>query len=169
MDNWSITLEAAQFIVVLFGATWAYLRFWREGVHKPRIQFDIDCSFYGPPDGQMVAAFRVLAYNKGHVEYRFDSIKLRALGLKKDEPLTDRKGSEPMLLFPHTLFKKVQLVPEKFGYFFVRPGVNQAFTYTTHIPGDIRFLVARATFRYKGTDDTHTAERTFEVSQRDAS
>ncbi len=61
--------------------------------------------------------------------------------------------------------KGVNIVPTKFGYFFVRPGVNQAFSYVTHLPIDIQFIIVRATFIYQSTNEIHTAENVFEVKQ----
>lgn len=164
MQVWSILLSVTQTATILTAAIWTYFRFFKEGSHKARIGFDVSCEFYGPHHGRYVAAFRVHAHNHGNVEHRFESIRLRALGLKREDALVGREdATDPTLSFPEPLFKKVELVPESFGYFFVRPGVKQAFTYTAHLPGDVAYLVARATFQYGGSKDLHTAERVFEV------
>ena len=160
---WDVVLSVLQLVAVVVGALWAYFRFRREGPNHPRIEFAVDCKFFGPVHGDSIAAFEIHANNKGHVEHKFTEIRLKVLGIREGEKLADWVGHEPRLSFPVELIRGVNLVPEKFGYFFVRPGVKQTFTFTTKVPADFRFLVARATFRYEATADLHTAERVFDV------
>jgi hypothetical protein len=65
--------------------------------------------------------------------------------------------------FPEKIMEGINIVPPKFGYFFVRPNVNQSFNYVTHVSEEIRFIIVRATFKYKITGDIHAAEKVFEV------
>ena len=58
---------------------------------------------------------------------------------------------------------RAELVPEAFGYFIVRPGVSQPFTFPTTIPADCRQILARAAFPYENSRDLHTIERVFDV------
>lgn len=159
----TVVLQLAQLLAVVVGGVWVYLRFRREGPNHPRIEFGIDCTFLGPQQGFFVAAFVVNAHNKGYVEHRFTELRMKALGIKAGEALTDWKGHAPRLCFPEVIFRGVNLVPQEFGYFFVRPGVDQSFSFVTRVSQDIRFIVARATFKYQKTGDLHTVERVFEV------
>ncbi|MCP9496641.1 MAG: hypothetical protein MSG64_19565 [Pyrinomonadaceae bacterium MAG19_C2-C3] len=58
---------------------------------------------------------------------------------------------------------EAELVPKKFGYFFVRPNVEQQFTFSTVIPDNISFILARAAFKYENSKDLHTAEGAFDA------
>lgn len=161
---WDVVFGALQFIGVVVGAFWVFTRFRREGPNQPRIEFTIACRFLGPVDGEYVAAFEIYANNKGYVEHRFTEIRLKVLGIKHDEKLSEWRTHEPRLYFPTTLVRGVNLVPEELEYYFVRPGVDQSFSFVTRVPAEFRFLAARATFKYRATGDIHTSERVFEVT-----
>jgi hypothetical protein len=132
-------------------------------MHRARIEFDVDCEFLGPQSGRFVAAFSIYADNKGQVEHRFDEIRLRVRGIRRDSPLLDWGARAPLLAFPEEIIARANVVPPEFGYFFARPGVRQRVSFVTSVPSDQAFLLARVTFRYKGSSDLHTAERAFEV------
>jgi hypothetical protein len=149
----------AQLVGLLVGAGWVYLRFWREGQHEQRIQFDIECRFSDPQSGARIASFSIIASNKGNVEQRFVRISLRLLGLRESDPLQRR--TDERLQFSQEILE-AELVPAKFGYYFVRPGVEQRISFTTAIPEEIRFINSRAAFKYNN-GDLHTAEKVFDV------
>ena len=155
-----VVISIAQTVGIAIGALWAYFRFWREGIHRPRIEFDIQCAFLGTQGNASVVSFTVLANNKGNVEHRCSRVSLRVRGITTDQTLARRPDAR--LDFPKSLLK-AELVPEGFGYYFVRPGIAQPFTFTTTIPADARFLLARAAFKYENSEDLHTSERVFEV------
>jgi hypothetical protein len=104
--------------------------------------------------------FVVIATNRGNVEHRFSRISLRVRGLKKDQ--TPSRREDQRLDFPESVLK-AELVPAEFGYFFVRPGIDQRFTFTTTMPDDIRFILARPAFQYQHSEDLHTCERVFAI------
>lgn len=162
---WNVIFNGIQLLTIIVGALWAYFRFRKEDPLHPRIEFDIDCKFFGPQQNSYLASFTVSASNKGNVEHKFSEIRLRVRGIKINEPLTEFKEYSPMVNFPEKIMEGVNIVPSKFGYFFVRPGVNQGFHYATQVSGDIRFIIVRATFKYKITDELHTAEKVFEVKE----
>lgn len=161
-NTWDVITAVLQTVGVGIGALWAYLRFWREGIHRPRIEFDIQCTFLGVQNNARVISFAAMAKNKGNVEHRFSRVSLRVRGIKATGTLGRRPDER--LDFPDPLLK-AELVPEEFGYYFVRPGVEQPFTFTTTIPSDTRFILARAAFKYENSEDLHTSERVFEVPQ----
>lgn len=158
-----IFLQSINTILVLVGAVWAYFRFFREGSHKSRIEFDIEADFQGPQKGEYIAAFQIRATNKGNVEHEFDSIRLRVRGVKKDSDLKYLEGKEPMLSFPEKNFDTVEIIPKKIGYYFVRPGVDQRFSYVTKLPSSWSTIICRATFKYRNGRELHTAERVFSI------
>lgn len=160
-----VVLSAIQLLAILVGAIWAYFRFWREGTHRPRIEFDLACIFLesgSPHDNHKVAAFTIHARNMGHIEHKFDRISLRLRGIKSDALLAVREDKR--LEFPEPLLK-AELIPQKVGYYFVRPGVEQQVTFTTIIPADVRFVLARAAFRYENSNDSHSVEKVFDARQ----
>ena len=159
----SNTLNVLELIVLIISAIWAYFRFRKENPLHPRIEFDINCNFLGPQHDSYLTSFIISAHNKGNVEHKFSEIKLRVLGIKTKDTLTDLEGYSPMVKFPQVIMKGVNIVPNKYGYFFVRPGVNQTFNYTTQVLSDIRFIIVRAAFKYQSTNEIHTAEKVFEV------
>ncbi len=158
-----VVFNGIQVLIILFSALWAYFRFRKEDPLYPRIELDINCKFFGPQRNSYLASFTVSANNKGNVEHKFSEIRLRVRGIKFNEPLTEFEEYSPMTKFPEKIMDGINIVPSKFGYFFVRPGVNQAFNYVTQVSKDIRFIIVRATFKYKASNELHTAERVFEV------
>jgi len=158
-----VILSSIQLLILIISAVWAYFRFRKEDPLRPRIEFDIDCKFFGPQGNSYLTSFIATANNKGNVEHRFTQIRLRVLGIKTGEPLTEFEKYPPMANFPQELMKEVNIVPAEFEYYFVRPGVKQAFHYVTQTPENIRFVIVRATFKYQETDELHTAEKVFEV------
>ena len=157
--------SGAQLIIILISAMWAYFRFRKEDPLYPRIEFDIKCKFWGTQLNSYLTCFIVTANNKGNVEHKFTEIRLRVRGIKFNEPLTEFKEYPPMVNFPEKIMEGVNIVPTKFGYFFVRPGINQSFNYASQIPSNIRFIIVRATFKYESTNELHTAQRVFEVKE----
>jgi hypothetical protein len=155
--------DSMQFLVILTSALWAYFRFRRENPLHPRIEFDLDCNFLGPQANSYLSSFIITANNKGNVEHKFSEIRLRVLGIKKNQPFTEFEKYSPMVNFPEEIMKEINIVPPKFEYFFVRPNVNQSFSYITQIKADIRFIVVRATFKYQSTEEIHTTQKVFEV------
>src|SRR5271166_5969701 len=154
-----VALGAVQTIVVIVGAIWAYFRFFREGAHRPRIEFDIECSFMGPQQDRYVAAFTINATNRGNIEHRFPEIRLRVRGITTDAALNAWNGCEPLLEFPEEEFKSVNIIPKKKGYYFVRPGVHQRLSFVTSVPASWKFVLAHASFIYKSSNELHTTEK----------
>jgi hypothetical protein len=160
-----VVLSAIQLVAILIGAMWAYFRFSREGTHTPRIELDLACIFLesgNPKDNHRVAAFTIHARNKGHIEHKFDRISLRLRGIKSGALLAVREDKR--LEFPEPLMK-AELIPKKVGYYFVRPGVEQQVTFATTIPADVRFVLARAAFKYENSDNLHSVEKVFDTQQ----
>jgi hypothetical protein len=158
-----LIISGIQLLVVLGGVVWAFIRFRNEDPLYPRIEFDIKSEFFGPQSNAYLTSFTISANNKGNVEHKFTEIRIRVRGIKKNATLTEFEKYPPMVKFPEKIMEKVNIVPPELKYFFVRPGVNQAFQYATQIPDDIHFIIVRATFKYQSTGELHTAERVFEV------
>ena len=145
---------------VIAGSIWAYYRFWREGEHQAKIEFDVKCTFLSPHSAKRIIELEVNATNKGKVEHKFSRISLRVRGITDQENLSNRQDGRSN--FPD-LILKAELVTKEMKYFFVRPGISQPFRFVTAIPSSTKFILVRAAFKYDKSDDMHTSERVFEV------
>ena len=71
------------------------------------------------------------------------------------------------LLFPHKLIDadKTDLVPKKWNFIFVEPGVKQQIDFATPIDADYAYIVAHAEFYYDKYTP-HTIERVFAIQNK---
>jgi hypothetical protein len=126
----------------------------------------IDGKFFGPQGDCHLAEFVMSVKNEGLVKHRFTEITLRVLGIRRDASLmlwadTQRvEFPEPVVHDADVMYKR------KYGSIFVEPGVTQRLTFVAKVPVGIRFVVARAQFKYD-ENRTHSAERVFETSVPD--
>lgn len=119
-----------------------------ERIHTPHIEFNIHCIFFGPQNGMYIAEFILNAHNRGCTTQRLPRIMLRALGIRSGEKLSFWEGYEPRLKFPEKIFE-TDIVPKDWDSILVEPGVNHTINFTTVIPQEYRFIVARAEFHYE--------------------
>jgi len=98
-----VILNSIQLGIVLVTAVWAIYRFSKENPLRRRIEFGMDATFFGPQQNEYLASFTITANNKGNVEHRFSEIRLRILGIKADEALTEFKKYPPMTHFPEQI------------------------------------------------------------------
>ncbi len=120
-DQIELLLNILQFAAIIIGAAWTYYRFLREKPTSPRIEFDFDCMVYGSQNGDFMTVFSIRINNKGLIEHRFREIRVRILGLEKDADLNTSDHHSNRVEFPMKILPSVNIVPEKFGYYFVRP------------------------------------------------
>ncbi len=160
-----ICFDGLQAFALVFTAIYTYIRFLREDPLRPRIQFDVECEFWGPQDGAYLASLTIHAENKGNVEHRFETISLKVSGIEKNEQLTGDHFDGQIVEFPRAIVEIKNLVPITDEYYFVRPGINQAFNYALNIPGDIKFIKINAQFTYEKGGDPHYAQKIYEVKE----
>jgi hypothetical protein len=122
-----VIFAAVQLAAVISAAIWTYFRFFREGTHKPRIEFDVKCTFYDPKDGVRGAFFEVSASNKGNVEHKFRRISLKVRGVKLDQP-NDRRD-DGRWNFPEPILEAAELVPEKIRLLLRSPRNHSVFLF----------------------------------------
>lgn len=166
MEMIKLLLSILQLLIIVITSLWAYFRFRKENPLHPRIEFDLDCKFYGPQLDFYLASMTISVRNKGNVEHRFEEIRLKIRGICIDTPLAEFERFPPMLEFPIELVKTVNIVPKALGYYFVRPNVNQAFNFTSRIPANIRFIKVKASFKYQRSDEIHTAVGVFDIQEK---
>jgi hypothetical protein len=154
--------EIIKITLALVAALFTYFQFFREGKHKQRIQFDIDCKKLGVVSNEQIIEIACIAENKGNVEQRFDDIRVVIRGIEKDSSLLELEGNAPRLAFPLKL-ASASLVQKKWEYYFVRPHVEQRFPLVVRIPQNVMHILVRSTFKYKNTSDIHSAERAFSL------
>ncbi|MCF2490255.1 hypothetical protein [Dyadobacter sp. CY347] len=163
-DQIELLLSILQFAAIIIGAAWTYYRFLREKPTSPRIEFDFDAMVYGPQNLNFMTVFSIRINNKGLIEHRFREIRVRILGLEKDADLNISSPHAGRVKFPIKILPSVNIVPEKFGYYFVRPGISQTFNYFTAVPENMEFIVVRITFKYEKIDEIHTTEKVVKIS-----
>ena len=154
------TISLLNLLLLTAGALFTYYKFFREGAHHQRIEFDIDCNDLGINGDYRIIEIGINATNKGNVEQKFEAIYLKIRGILEGQELTEIPNHEPRLSFPEGI-PKLSVIPAKFHYFFVRPGVTQRFPVVVKIPANWSQLHARSTFKYLSTNEIHTAERAF--------
>lgn len=157
--------EIVKFGLLVLAAFFTYFRFFREGTHRQRIEFDIDLKSLGIRNSDRIIEIGALAENKGNVEQKFESMLLRIRGINKDTTLEELDKYKPRLKFPIDSKENWEMIPKKYGYFFVRPGVKQRFPIVMKIPSDWTHILIKISFKYKGSKDTHPTERAFCINQ----
>ncbi len=143
-----------------------------ERIHKARIEFSINRRFHGNQKKMNLVEFVVTINNKSLIRYEFQVIKLRVLGIKKDDDIefwtATKKNNETGELikkvtkrvkFPEKILEE-NIVP--WNYIFVEPGVKQELTYATLIAENIHYILVSVEFYYDA-NTPHTAERMFEL------
>jgi hypothetical protein len=131
-------------------------------MRQPHIQFRLDCNFYGPEGDAYIAEVLLIASNQGRILQKFKKITLRIRGIENNQPLAHWEDHEPRLKFPAKIVEDVPIIPPRYNYFFVEPGVEQKFTYITKIPASVKYILVYAEFFYDPTTPQST-ERVFQV------
>ncbi len=157
-------IEIIKLTLFIIAALFTYYKFFREGTHKQRIEFDIDLRDLGCNNKDRIIEIGVIAENKGNVEHRFKQISLRILGIKKKSQLQELENYEPRLAFPLKLHT-VKLINEIDKYYFVRPKVKQRFPITVRISIEISHLLVQTEFNYS-SGAFHKAERAFSIDSQ---
>ena len=164
MTKEQIIFEIIKVSLVVIAALFTYYKFFREGTHNQRIEFDIDFLNLGLKNTERIIEIGALAENKGNVEQKFNSMRLRVRGIDDQSELIELKDHMPRLSFPVGSNNKWEMIPRKYKYFFVRPKVKQRFPIVIKIPLDWTHIQVKITFRYKGTRDIHVSERAFQIN-----
>jgi hypothetical protein len=146
-------MEIIKMGLLILAAFFTYYKFFREGAHKQRIEFDIDCVDLGIRNSERIIEIGVLAENKGNIEHRFDGIRVGLRGIDENSTLEEMKNNNPRLFFPIDLLerlnsKRASLISKEVPYYFVRPKVKQRFPLVVRIPANVTHIRARATFQY---------------------
>lgn len=111
-----LIVSILQFLVILWGAWFAFRRFRKERTHTPHIEFAINCNAYGSEHGDYLTEIILIAENKGLVIQYFESIKLRIRGIDEESSRNGidywRNGYRAR--FPDLLTESYSLTNESF-------------------------------------------------------
>lgn len=128
---------------------------------KPRVQFDLDCRVFplNPKLESYLAEIWFVFENKGFVEHRLYDLSLSIHGL---EPGSSSSTGRQFL---QTLFPRQVVVPSRYSWYFVRPGVHQVVRHyvVLEAPGPLIELTAGFHYR-KESDWPHTTRRVFSLA-----
>ena len=147
--------------LAIIGAGWWFLR---QSLVQKRVSFDVSCTFVFSESGKIIAEVAFEFENKGFVEHRlYDlSLAVHCLG-KQVEPSAQSKHLFSDL-FSRTLMPKQEIVPPKYGYYFVRPGVRQAIRHLVLLDDPGSVICVTGGFNYTPDGNfPHTARRVFQV------
>ncbi len=158
------------FVIVLLTFYLKHIYDKKERRYALRIEFGLDAMIIGVQNGFYLLEFITTINNKSLVQKEFSAITLRIRGIKNDEAIglwtatvIDDETKEPKKVktrrinFPEKILKET-IIPPKWNYIFVEPGVKQEIIYTTPIPEDIRYILATVEFHYDAKT-LHTAEK----------
>lgn len=157
-----LLVEVAKVAAAVGAGAWAYHRFVRERTHAPQVEFDVACCFLGPQAGAYIAECTLTFRNKGLIRQEIRRIRLRTRGIRRGEALAYWPSREPRLAFPDKIFVEQNIIPERYEYIFIEPGITQSYKYVSFVPDKVAFIIVNAEFFYKDGNE-HSAERVFEV------
>lgn len=160
MEN-IIWIELLKIVMALGVAGFTYFRYFHEGIHKQRVEFDIECENLNTVGDHTIIELSFILENKGHVEQYFNSLNMTIRAINPTPGiLTELENHYPRLEFPIELARG-KLIPDKYKPFFVRPGVKQRFPIVMRVPIAYSHIHVRGSFKYKNNNELHTAERAF--------
>jgi hypothetical protein len=159
-DVAEIAGHTASVIAAIVGAYWFI-----SNTIKPRIQFDLDCAFLPIRENpsELVVELRFVFENKGFMEHRLYNLNVSVHACESGQKPKEKDVTKE-LQFSQRLLSKVQVVPEKYKYYFVRPGVRQVITHIIRVPSSLSIVRITAGFDYdRNGQYPHTARRVFQT------
>ncbi len=156
-----ITAYAVSALGIIAAGVW----FVYTSQYKQRIQFDVECTPVFLPHNTTAKLIEVaFAFeNKGFIEHHLWNLNLSVHSLDDETKLTS-KSKTGEVEFNRQVLAKTQLVPKKYGYYFVRPGVSQIITHIIEVPTSVSVIRITASFDYQRDGQyPHTVRRIFDV------
>ncbi len=214
-------IQALTLITVIIGGLWAYIKFVIERNLLPSVDFHVDCQFAAIINEQQAVEILIHLKNLGKSTLVVSNIRLDVLYLTGNDekielfPENDYKAGR--LVFPRSIAADISVQPKvslaesdpsnadteggkkQRGFLilnhntFVRPGIDQIYSFTTAVPVDTKLILAWSSFNYiqkatrlqeialdigqwlgliqfklENLSKKHTVERVFEAPARSA-
>jgi hypothetical protein len=147
-------------VALLIGAAWTYKRFVREEQNYAHISFTADINFICKQQGYWVVELISIVENHGKVTHQFRdfSFDLFALMHEDQVELSALHGNQAW--FRHEIAKG-SWRNEKYGSFFIAPGVSAKYSFVTRVPEIASAVMLHSWFKYLDRRNSgHAAERT---------
>jgi hypothetical protein len=129
---------------------------------KPRVQFDIDCRTTLLHPGVHLVEVLLVFENKGFVEHRLYDLSLSIHGLSREAGEVDPGPRSSGRVFDERLFPRTVIVPPRYSWYFIRPGVRQVITHEVLLRTAAPMIEIIAGFSYnRRAEWPHTARRVF--------
>src|SRR5918992_2452229 len=106
----------------------------------PRIEYDIQCRFYGPEENEYLTEIHVIVNNRGNLRRKYKSMRIRVRGIERGSALSFWPGRGGRLQFPTLLLNDDFIEQGRGWFYFVEPGVRQVFTYVTKTPERVKYI-----------------------------
>jgi hypothetical protein len=151
-----------EILAILAAGYW----FIKQSLYTRRVQFEIDCKFVQHQENpnDVFAELQFIFDNKGFVKHRMWNLNVSVHQLENPTVLAKKSGSQEVI-FGKAILPKIQLVPPRYEYYFVRPGVRQIITHIITVPKSASVIRVTASFNYgKIMPKIHTTRRIFLVS-----
>lgn len=162
IHTWAEILGNIVSVAAFSAAAWWFLATTK---FKPRIQFDLECNFLeiDKSSDSLIAELQLIFENKGFVEHRLYDVNISIHTVHSTNDFEFRPETNE-LLFDKKLQSRVSIVPKRYGFYFVRPGVRQVITHIIVIPKSLKVIRVTAGFTYDRSHDyPHTSRRVFKV------
>jgi len=166
-------LDLIKVILLVLAALFTYFRFFREGTHKQRIEFNIELTDLGIIDKFRLVEIVIIVENKGSVSKKFKELNLTIRGIDPSRPLSELENHEPKISFPNRIHM-FNLVSREVQYYFVRPKVIQKFPAVLKVPSNFSHLLVQGKFLYSSgilfpsDGEFHQAERAFNLIKNES-
>lgn len=155
-------------VALLVGAVWTYKRFVREEQNHAHISFTADINFICKQRGYWVVELISIVENCGKVTHQFRDFRFDLFALMPEDKveLSSRHGDQAW--FRHEVAKG-SWRNEKYGSFFIAPGVAAKYSFVTRVPEAASAVMLHSWFKYLDRQDSsHAAERTVRLPEQPA-
>jgi hypothetical protein len=165
IQNYQLLIAILSFIVMLVTASWALYRFKKEGLFKPKIQFDIESKIVATQNNKRILKIFFILENKGLKTHKITELRYKILGLPKEGKPKRLDNHKHLVKFEEIEYVE-NIIPDSYKFFYIYREVRQRLHIVTDIEDKYSAILVRATLRYRykiNKHVIHTAENTFNL------
>jgi hypothetical protein len=151
--------SAATTIAIIAGGLWAYFRFRRQRENVALIDFNVDIVYHHKMNKYWIVEIIAYVENKGKVQHKIEKFRFELRSLKKGDPIDLDPNHRNQVDFPHVVAAD-SMIPSRFKYFFIEPGLKNSYSYVARVPKDTKVLLLHSWFEYLDGKHSHSAEIT---------